>query len=94
MYTVRNLKDITSYIIPHFEKYKLITQKRADYEIFKKILTILSSVRGLDIDNFYKILNLKVNHNKGINEEIKNTFPNIIGIPRMDVPLASIPNPQ
>ena len=30
-YSVRTVKDLMSFIIPHFEKYTLITQKRADF---------------------------------------------------------------
>jgi hypothetical protein len=94
MYTVRTVKDIMSSIIPQFEKYTLITQKRADFEIFKKIVLILANVRGLDMDNFYKILNLKVNHNRGISEELINTFPNITPIARPVFPFIGIPDAQ
>jgi hypothetical protein len=93
MYTVRTVKDIMSFIIPPFEKYMLITQKRADFEIFKKIVLILANVRGLDMENFYKILNLKVNHNS-ISEELLNTFPNITPIPRPEFPFIGITDAQ
>lgn len=38
MYRVRKLKDILNIIIPHFDKYSLITQKQSDYIIFKNIV--------------------------------------------------------
>jgi hypothetical protein len=34
-YMVVSMQDITTKIIPHFLKYPLITQKRADFELFK-----------------------------------------------------------
>lgn len=46
------------------------------------------------MENFYKILNLKVNHNKGISEELLNTFPNITPIPRPVFPFIGIPDAQ
>lgn len=30
-YHVTSLKDLMKYVIPHFDKYPLITQKRADF---------------------------------------------------------------
>lgn len=31
-YQVRNIDEIINIIVPHFDKYTLITQKRSDYE--------------------------------------------------------------
>lgn len=36
-YRVGSIQDFTNVIIPHFDKYPLITKKRADYELFKQI---------------------------------------------------------
>jgi len=35
MFTVRSLDDIINVIIPHFDKYPLLTQKKGDYLLFK-----------------------------------------------------------
>ena len=32
-YRVTSLKDLINVIIPHFDKYPLISKKRADYEL-------------------------------------------------------------
>ncbi len=37
-YTVSSLFDLTKVIIPHFDKYPLITNKKADYELFKRVI--------------------------------------------------------
>ena len=34
-YRVSSIKDFIDVIIPHFDKYPLITQKRVDFEVFK-----------------------------------------------------------
>lgn len=33
-YEVRSIKELTKVIIPHFDKYPLLTKKRADFELF------------------------------------------------------------
>lgn len=35
IYTVASLRDINNAIIPHFDRYPLITEKKADYLLFK-----------------------------------------------------------
>src|SRR5277367_5674632 len=37
-YYVSSLSDLNNYIIPHFLKYPLITQKKADFILFNKII--------------------------------------------------------
>ncbi len=40
-YTVNSVQDLVNVIIPHFDRYPLITQKRADYLLFKKGVDLL-----------------------------------------------------
>ncbi len=42
-YEVRSIKDLTSVIIPHFEKYPLLASKKADFELFVKICKLISN---------------------------------------------------
>jgi len=37
-YRVASLKDLTQGVLPHLDKYPLITQKLADYLLFKQAL--------------------------------------------------------
>lgn len=69
-YVVRSLKDLNKIIIPFFfEKYYLITSLRlktkSDFELFKQIVFIKANNRSLCLDEFKKIISLKVNLNKG-----------------------------
>jgi len=41
VYSVNSLDHLLTEIIPHFDKYPLITQKRADYLLFKEIVMIV-----------------------------------------------------
>lgn len=42
-YEVRNISDLHSYIIPHFEKYPLLTIKNEGFESFKTIVNLMRS---------------------------------------------------
>nr|YP_010608764.1 hypothetical protein PNX16_mgp007 [Drechslerella dactyloides]WAN89844.1 hypothetical protein [Drechslerella dactyloides] len=41
-YRVISLEDLTNVIIPHFENIHLITQKRADFELFKQVVDLMN----------------------------------------------------
>lgn len=41
IYTVSSIEDFNKIIIPHFERYPLLTQKRSDFELFKKIVYLI-----------------------------------------------------
>ena len=41
-YSVQSARAITNIIIPHFDKYPLITQKKADYLLFKQAVYLLN----------------------------------------------------
>lgn len=45
-YKVRKLKDICDVIIPHFTNSPLLTQKRANFELFKEGVFIIK-IKGL-----------------------------------------------
>lgn len=94
IYSVRSLKDLNDAIIPHFEKYTLITQKRSDFELFKQIVFIKVNNRRLSLENFQRILSLRANLNKGWSEKLQNAFPNILPVPRPVFTLQEIPDPQ
>ena len=46
-YVVTDLKSILTIIIPHFEKYPLITQKRADFLLFKSVVGLMNKSEHL-----------------------------------------------
>jgi hypothetical protein len=43
IFSIQSIKDLTNVIIPYFEKYPLITKKRAD---FKKVVEKIASYSG------------------------------------------------
>lgn len=48
-YEVRSINDLTKVIIPHFQKYPLLTQKNRDFEIFVDICKMVS--KGLHLNS-------------------------------------------
>ena len=64
-------------IIPHFEKYPLITQKLADFLLFKNVVDIINTKEHLTIEGLRKIVSLKASINLGLTDELKGAFPDI-----------------
>src|SRR5438270_752067 len=54
-YRVSSKKDV-SLILNHFDKYQLITQKRADYLLFKKAFEIIQRKEHRTLKDLQKIL--------------------------------------
>jgi len=92
-YRVTTLKDLTV-IIDHFEKYPLITQKKADYLLFKQVIYLMNLKEHLTQDGLNKIVAIKTSMNLGLSTELKAAFPNIIPAVRPLVENQSIVNPQ
>jgi hypothetical protein len=84
---VRNLNEITNVIIPHFEKYPLITKKQSDYILFKEIVKLMDKGEHLKKDSIIKIVNLKASLNKGLSNKLKVFFPEVT----IDRPIVNSP---
>ena len=86
-FTIRKLRDIVDIVVPpHFEAYPLLTKKFADFELFRQIIGILNNESSLSQEGFIKILNLRYYLNKGISEELKELYPNLVPVVRPEVP--------
>jgi len=81
-YVVSSIKDIYSVIIPHFDKYPLHTRKQADFLLFKSVLDLINKGEHLTPEGFNKILGIKCSLNKGLNEELTQSFPNVKPVDR------------
>jgi hypothetical protein len=94
-YRIQSVKDL-KVILDHIDKYPLISQKRADYELFKQAVELMEPRRDehLTSEGLAKIVALKASMNMGLSEELKAVFPKIIPIARPLVQNLSIPDPQ
>lgn len=57
-----SFKDL-KVVIEHLDKFPLITQKRADYELFKQVLYIISKKDHLKPEGLQQIVNIKASLN-------------------------------
>ncbi len=93
-YRVGSLKDLNDKIIPHFDKYPLISKKKADFILFKKIINLINHKEHLTLEGLQKILGIKGSLNLGLSDEIKTNFPNIRTIERPLVAQPKIIDPN
>ncbi len=91
-YHVSSLKDL-ALIIAHFDKYPLITQKQADYLLFKQAVELISRKEHLTLEGLRKAASIKASSNLGLSEQQKNAFPDIIPVARPQLELPTYINP-
>lgn len=91
-YIVRSIRDLNR-IILHFGNYPLQTQKKADFLLFKSIIELMISGSHLTIEGLTKIVSIKSCLNKGLNDELKQSF-NIIPMERPSIEYSVIPDPN
>ena len=76
-FNVASLKEISN-IISHLDKYPLITQKQADYLLFREVIIMMLNKEHLTPEGLDKIVGLKASLNWGLSEELKEAFPNTV----------------
>lgn len=66
---IRSLEQLDRIIIPHFDKYPLLTQKKFDFIKFKNIIKLMKSNEHLSIVGIKRIIALasKMNRQEKIN---------------------------
>jgi len=87
VFYVNSIKDLTNVIIPHFDKYPLLTQKRADFELFKQIVLMMDNKEHLTMQGLKKIISIRASLNKGLTPLLTSSFPDIIPCERPKVEL-------
>lgn len=73
-FIVSSLSQITKVIIPHFDSYPLITNKLADYSLWKGIIEIMKVKNHLTVERLNEIVQMKAQLNLGLSEELKTAF--------------------
>ncbi|KAG0122596.1 hypothetical protein HOY82DRAFT_495549 [Tuber indicum] len=67
-------KDIMDVLIPHFNKYPLLTKKRSDFLLFKQIVELMINKSHLSCAGLLQIVGIKAYLNKGLSNELKQLF--------------------
>lgn len=77
-YAVLSVKDLINVIIPHFDKYPLLTQKRADFVLFTSAIIFISQgehIRGWGTnEGINQIVGIKASMNKGLSPTLIKDF--------------------
>lgn len=92
-YLLRSKKHLANILLPHFDEFPLITQKRGDYILFKQAFELISNDAHLTLDGLNKIVAIKAKLNLGLSDKLKIAFP---VLPSVFKPLffdLEIPNP-
>uniref|UniRef100_UPI002238FECA LAGLIDADG endonuclease n=1 Tax=Ramaria rubella TaxID=113071 RepID=UPI002238FECA len=91
---ITSLKDLNNVIIPHFLEYPLITQKKADFLLFKQVVDFIVKGEHLNKKGIEKILSLKASINLGLSFSVTASFPFIIPALRDRIEIPKIINPH
>jgi hypothetical protein len=93
-YKVGSIQDI-AIIIKHFDKYPLVTQKLADYLLFKQAFELMSRKEHLTVDppRFTKLIALRASMNLGLPDAFKALFPGVNPYEKPVIKGAQIPDP-
>lgn len=75
-------------------KYPLLTQKQADFLLFKSIVELIINKDHLTIEGLEKIVSIKAAINKGLSQELIEFFPGIIPAKRPLIVTSNIPDPN
>jgi hypothetical protein len=93
VFKVKPLKQVAE-LIKFFDQYPLITQKKADYILFKKIAMIMQRREHLTTSGLQEIINLRASLNLGLSDKLKAAFPKTIPANKPKVENQIIPHPQ
>ena len=91
-FRVNSLQDLTNIIIPHFLIYPLLTQKAADFYLFKQVTELMKNKAHLTTEGLQEIINIKSSMNLGLSDELKSNFINTVPVQRPTINTTNIPD--
>jgi len=92
IFYVQAIKDL-DVILNHFDKYPLITQKHADYLLFKMAINLIKEKAHLNSEGLRKLVAIRASLNWGLPSALEAAFPNTIPYPRPSVSDITIKDP-
>ncbi len=84
-FRVSDITSLNNIIIPHFEKYRLITNKYKDFIIFKQIVSLMSENKHTTLEGLKEILEYRASLNWGLSKTLKESFPSIVPVKRVEI---------
>jgi hypothetical protein len=80
-FLAQSVKDL-EIIIKHFDNYPLISNKFADYQLFKQAFELVKNKQHLTKEGLSKIIAIKASMNLGLSDKLKAVFPKIFPVNR------------
>lgn len=80
-------------VLAHFNLYPLLTQKRADFELFKLVVEMMLRKEHLTEAGLRLIVSIRASMNTGLSDELKKAFSDIAPFPRPSVDSSGAINP-
>jgi hypothetical protein len=75
-YRVFSIKEL-KIVLDHFDNFPLLSQKYADYFLFKQAYLLLVNREHLTPEGLRKIISIKASLNNGLSEALKEAFANV-----------------
>jgi hypothetical protein len=83
-YSIDSIEDLNKLII-HLDKYPLITQKAADFLLFKQAVKLVNNKTHLTVEGLNQLVNIKASMNLGLSDRLKTEFAGYIPVKRPEV---------
>jgi len=77
IYSVQSISALKHVILPHFNKYNLLTQKKEDFRLFSLVVDMLYDNQHKNEEGLNKILSYKASMGKGLSKTLLSIFPGI-----------------
>jgi hypothetical protein len=90
-FSVDSKPDLTK-LINHLENYPLLTQKGADFILFKEVVKLMITKDHLSIEGLKQIINIKASMNLGLSDFLKSEFKEINPVERQEINTENIPD--
>jgi hypothetical protein len=83
-YSIDSIKDLNKLII-HLDKYPLITQKAADFLLFKQAVKLVNNKTHLTVEGLNGLVNIKASMNLGLSDKLKTEFAGYKPVKRPEI---------
>jgi len=73
-YSIDSIEDLNKLIL-HLNKYPLLTQKAADFLLFRQAVKLFNTKTHLTVEGLNQLINIKSSMNLGLSDMLKSEFP-------------------
>ena len=92
-FIVRSIKDL-AVIINHFDKFPLLSEKKADFLLGKKVFYLMLNKEHMKQEGLRKIVAIRASMNRGLSSELQTAFLNVIPASRPKIANKTIQDPN